>query len=90
MADSELFTSVAGLMVDTARAHHAATGGINAQWAQWYAERMVGDLNELTGTGLEADELAAWLTEADQRYRSEDQPRSWPKMYATWLLNPDG
>lgn len=86
MDDSESFNTLVGHLVNTARAHHTATGGVNPQWSDWYAEHLVDDVNRILGTEKSVEELATWLAEADLRYRSEEQDMSWPKAYATWLL----
>ena len=36
---------------------------------------------------MDVGELENWLIDADRRYREEPQTRSWPKAYATWLLD---
>ena len=87
MSDSETFDKIVHHLVRTAQAHHEATGGVNPAWAQWYAERLVNDLNEVLGSEMEVDGLADWLTEADRRYREEPQDHSWPKAYAAWLMS---
>ena len=86
MSDSNLLDAVADRMVTTARAHHEATGGANPQWARWYAEHLIDDLNETLQSDMEIDELERWLTDADRRYREEPQTGSWPKIYAGWLI----
>jgi len=86
MTDSDLFDSVVGQLVATAKGHHAATGGTNPQWARWYSEHLVSGLNETLGSDIDVDELEAWLIDADVRYRSEEQTSSWPKAYAGWLM----
>ena len=86
MTDSDLEHEIAGYMITTAKAHHEATGGVNPQWATWYAERLVDDRNEALGTNMDVDELTEWLGDADHRYRAEPQDESWPKLYARWLV----
>ena len=86
MTESEGFDALVGHLVATARAHHEATGGVNPQWADWYASKLVDDVNEVLGDVMTATELSEWLVEADRRYRDEDQSMSWPKAYATWML----
>jgi hypothetical protein len=87
MTESEgLFSEIVGYLVATARAHHAATGGVNAQWARWYADHLVDDLNTALQTNLEVGQLERWLTEADRRYTEEPQTSSWPKAYTSWLI----
>ena len=86
MVASEPFDEIVGYLVATAKAHHAATGGVNPEWARWYAEHLIEDLNSVFSSEIESDELADWLAEADARYRSEPQTSSWPKAYAAWLI----
>jgi NAD(P)-dependent dehydrogenase (short-subunit alcohol dehydrogenase family) len=86
MTDSNLTSEIARHMANTARAHHEATGGVNPQWADWYAERLVDDVNEALGSDMDVAELAAWLADADRRYREEPREESWPKVYAGWLI----
>ena len=74
------------LFVKAAQAHHAATGGVNVHWADWYAEHLVEDVNQLLGTEMSVERLSGWLTAADQRYQSEDHQLSWPHAYADWML----
>lgn len=85
-ATSERFDEVVSDLVATARAHHEATGGENAQWARWYAEHLIEDLDSSLGSEMDVGELEAWLVDADRRYRDEPQTKSWPKAYASWLL----
>lgn len=86
MSETNLRDEIAHLMVNTARAHHEATGGVNPEWAKWYAERLVDDLNDSLGSDLSQDDLERWLTDADRRYREESPSESWPKTYADWLI----
>lgn len=90
MADTETFDALVDCLVDTANAHHAATGGTNPGWARWYAEHSLDRVSRALGVEWTVDQLEVWLVEADRRYREADQPRSWPKMYATWLLDEFG
>ncbi|HEU4319727.1 MAG TPA: hypothetical protein VFS66_06560 [Acidimicrobiia bacterium] len=75
-----------GVFVETARAHHAETGGSNSEWAKWYAGRALDEVNRILGAEMTADDLAAWLAAADRRYTQESPDQSWPRAYATWLL----
>lgn len=81
---------IVGLLVNTARAHHEATGGVNPEWASWYAERMIDELNGALEADIDTDELADWLADADRRYRAGPQTESWPKAYARWLVDEFG
>lgn len=86
MNDSDVHRELMGVLVHTAQAHHAATGGANPQWATWYAEHSVDDMNRLLGTEMSVAELADWLAAADRRYAGDGPEESWPRAYATWLL----
>lgn len=85
MTQGQPSDDVVGYLVETAKAHHAATGGVNSEWANWYAAHLLDDLNEALNADIDAAELAAWLEAADRRYREEPQTASWPKAYAAWL-----
>lgn len=80
------FDEIVGLLVTTAQAHHAATGGVNPKWAAWYAEHLHTDLSRVLSADIEPDELENWLINADRRFRDEAQSVSWPKAYAGWLV----
>jgi len=86
VTNSDLHHELMGALAGAARAHHAATGGVNPQWADWYAEHLIEDVNRLLGTDKSVDELAGWLSRADERYRSEEPEESWPRAYADWLM----
>ena len=75
-----------GVLVETARAHHAATGGPNPEWPTWYAERALDKVNRILGAEMTTAELSDWLAAADRRYTEERPDLSWPRAYATWLL----
>jgi hypothetical protein len=86
VGDPSLHHEVVVLLIKTAEAHHAATGGPNPRWAEWYAEHAAYDLNRLLDSEMTVGELADWLAQADVRYRNENPAESWPKAYASWLL----
>lgn len=83
---SDTYHELVGHLIDTAKAHHVATVGVNPQWANWYAERLIEPMRDLVDRDMGVDDLAAWLEEADRRYRDEAPEVSWPKAYAGWLL----
>ena len=85
MADHEGRDELVGLLVGAANAHHEATGGDSDDWANWYADHLIHDVNRLLGTHLKVRQLESWLASADDRYRSQPQDVSWPKAYASWL-----
>ncbi|HLF60905.1 MAG TPA: hypothetical protein VI980_06995 [Acidimicrobiia bacterium] len=90
MTESRVQSELVGLLVQTARDHHAATGGPDTRWAEWYAERLINDVNRVLDTEMSAPELAEWLASADRRYVAEQPQESWPTAYAQWLLADQG
>ena len=86
MSEPDLKALVSSFIA-TARAHHEATGGINPGWADWYAERLVADVNQITGSELSPGELSDWLRDADRRFREDEPDVSWPKAYAAWFID---
>jgi len=89
MTDPNATEALVKSLKQTARAHHEATGGVNSQWSDWYAERLIDDVNRFTTKQRTADELSSWLASADQRYQDENPDMSWPRAYATWLSEED-
>jgi hypothetical protein len=90
MEQSESRDELVGYLIETAKAHHAATGGVNPQWARWYAEHLLDDLSSNLDADMDLDQLESWLIAADERYRQEPQDVSWPKAYAAWLREDYG
>jgi hypothetical protein len=86
MSDAEARGELVGYLVATAKAHHKATGGVNPQWAEWYADYLITDVNRVLNADMRVDDLTEWLIGADRRYHEEGPELSWPKAYASWLL----
>jgi hypothetical protein len=74
------------LLAATAQAHHEATGGPNTKWAQWYAERLEGHIDEFVGFSPSVDEITGWLLDADRRQRAEDPDGRWTAFYARMFV----
>lgn len=89
MSDETTHRDLVVILTRTAKAHHGATGGDNPDWPTWYAEHAVDEINELVDDEMSVTELADWLEAADRRYRTEKPEESWPRAYATWLLEGD-
>lgn len=87
MADRDKVTRLGRLLGAVARAHHEATGGESARWVEWYAARLRGDIDAFVGFEPTADEIAGWLMEADERYRTENPEKPWPYYYAELILD---
>ena len=90
MTEFDAHSDLMGLLTRAARDHHAATGGPDPEWAEWYGEHLINDVNRVLNTELSAAELAEWLTSADRRYREKQLEESWPEAYALWLLEDIG
>lgn len=82
MNDDDRLRGLARLLAGTARAHHEATGGVNAEWALWYAERLQGDIDEFVGSSPSVETIRDWLVAADQQHRAEAPDDHWPTYYA--------
>ena len=78
---------MAHLLGSAGRAHHEAVGGPNPRWAEWYAEHLVGDIDEHVGFSPSVEEIAGWLREADARHKAEASEKRWPAHYAEWILD---
>jgi hypothetical protein len=88
MSDDQ--TELMRILVETAQAHHAATGGTNPRWAEWYAERSVDEVNQVLASDMTVADFGSWLAAADRRYTTETPDLSWPRAYASWLLEEHG
>ena len=75
------------LLASTARAHHEATGGVNDDWARWYADRMMGAIDEFVGFSPHVDSIHVWLIAAEDKQRTEDPDERWPPAYARYILD---
>jgi hypothetical protein len=66
MSDAEARSELEGYLVTTAKAHHKATGGVNPQWAEWYAEHLITDVNRtpVLGSGSSPSEESPTSTTA--------------------------
>ena len=74
------------LLAATARAHHEATGGVNHDWADWYAKRLLGEIDDYVGFSPDAATIAGWLAAADARQKAADPDGRWPPFYARYIL----
>lgn len=87
MAGEARLDALKELLKETARAHHEATGGVNAAWAQWYAAYLAPRIGEQLGSEPAADTIATWLSTADVLYRREERNMGWPRFYAGYMLD---
>lgn len=87
MADDDQIEALRALLAETAHAHHEATGGVNPQWAEWYADYLHGKIDEYVGFSPDVDTIASWLTAADERHQAEEpDTKYWPTLYARYIL----
>jgi hypothetical protein len=89
MADQEQVTQLRHLLAQTAREHHEAHGtDPSPQWAAWYATRLQPEMGSFVGFEPTVEEISAWLRDADEKYRAEDDPEEhWPAYYAELILD---
>jgi hypothetical protein len=75
------------LLAETAHAHHEATGGPNSNWSGWYAEYLVGKIDEYVGSSPDVETISSWLTAADNRHQTEEpDTKYWPTVYARYIV----
>jgi hypothetical protein len=70
-----------------AREHHDATGGAPSDWAEWYADRLRGEIDSWVGFEPPVAQIESWLQDADVRYRQENPEVLWPFFYAELILD---
>lgn len=87
MVDQDRVRRLARLLGAAGRAHHAEVGGPNSNWPSWYAARVHPDIAEHVGFEPTIDQVAEWLSEADERHRAEAPDEPWPQFYATYILD---
>ena len=88
MADQDQVTQLGRLLGAAARDHHEEHGGEPApNWADWYANWLVGKIDAHVGFEPTVEEITEWLVEADRRYRSEEPDIKWPYFYAELILD---
>lgn len=87
MADEERIDSLRGLLAETAHAHHEATGGVNRQWAEWYAAYLEGKIDSHVAFSPDPSTIEEWLVAADERHQAEEpETKYWPTLYARYIL----
>lgn len=80
---------LADLLKRTGDAHHVAfeeTGGLDPEWARWYADHLRPELGDSLGRSLSNEEIAELLSEAQDVLDSSESARPWPEFYATHIL----
>jgi hypothetical protein len=88
MADREKITQLGRLLGAAARHHHEEHGaGPAPNWADWYADWLVGKIGSHVGFEPTVEQVTGWLEEADRRFRSEEPDTKWPYFYAQLILD---
>lgn len=80
---------LADLLKRTGDAHHIAfeeTGGLDPEWARWYAEHLRPELGDSLGRSLSNDEIADILVAAQDDLDTSGATEPWPEFYATHIL----
>ena len=72
MAEDKDIERLRGLLAETGHAHHEATGGVNPEWAAWYADYLQGKIDRSVGFSPDPSTVEAWLTMADERHHAEE------------------
>ncbi len=89
MADQDQVTQLRHLIAQTAREHHESHGSDpSPRWAEWYATRLQPEMGSFVGFEPTVEEVTAWLQEADEKFRAEENPElHWPAFYAELILD---
>jgi hypothetical protein len=93
VADRDKITALGRLLGRVAREHHEATGGAADRWAEWYADRLHGEIGDHLDFEPTVAQITEWLRLADERYRDENPEIRWPFFYAELILEshtPEG
>ena len=88
MDDEARIEGLTNLLAETAHAHHEATGGPNANWSGWYAEYLLGKIDEFVAFSPDVETISSWLTDAEERHDTEEpETKYWPTVYARYIVN---
>ncbi|GAB4514876.1 MAG: hypothetical protein OHK0046_17580 [Anaerolineae bacterium] len=89
---TQLTEQLTDLLRRTGAAHgvyetNELNGVYDEDWPAWYAAwALENGLNDLLGTGLEAEALASLLVEINNAHRQADTNQSWAQFTAAWLV----
>ncbi|MFH0916828.1 MAG: NAD(P)H-hydrate epimerase [bacterium] len=86
---SDVEISIQALLRATGQAHHrafASSGGVDADWAQWYGGRACPALEGLLGKAIGSEPLGRLLAEASDAREREAPGIAWESFYAGFLL----
>jgi NAD(P)H-hydrate epimerase len=84
---------LAKLLVATGQAHHeafTASGGVDPDWAIWYADHTVDQVNDLLGSELSRADLVYEYIGLSREQLAKAPDASWPQYYASSLFDRFG
>lgn len=87
--DPERIEKLVELFRETSEAHSEQLDEPDAhdpEWTSWYAAHLREPLNELLGSELDQDRVAALLGEAEQEHVITSPGREWAAYYADFFI----
>ena len=90
MSKVELLEELIAIFRATAEAHHQAfieTGGVDPEWASWYAGHMEARLNGALRVRLTHEQIVDLLLRADTDHQHVAPGRDWAIFYAEYFLS---
>jgi hypothetical protein len=81
---------LAQLLMSTGHAHHQAfidTDGFDPDWAIWYADHAVDDVNALLGTDMSRADLVYEVIGLSREQPLKAPDAVWPEYYAASLVD---
>ncbi len=88
---TDLIATLTELFQETGEAHHQDyidTDGFDPEWPLYYADHLLGRLNELLGAKLTKGELVYLLVKLSLEQPLEAPGAAWPRYYARVLVRP--
>ncbi len=92
-SESSQVEELAQLLMTTGHAHHEAfiaTDGFDPDWAIWYANHVVDQVNSLLGTELSRAEFVYELIGLSREQPANAPDVPWPEYYASRLVDQLG
>lgn len=90
MSNAEVFHELQAIFRRAAQAHHEAfiaTGGVDPEWASWYADYVQTQLDELLGVDLTRERVVDLLLRADADHQRVAPGRDWATFYGEYFLD---
>jgi len=80
---------LAQLLISTGNSHHEAfieTDGSDPNWAIWYADHALDQVNSLLGATMSQEELIYELVALSHKQPTDAPDTPWPEYYASSLV----